>query len=255
MRSIYDAVPAPFAHYRMNDNLATAAVIDATGTYAGTYKSVGGNANTADHDVPGKLNNALDFVGDDDYVEIADAAAFSPISTPFSISLWVYMHSASNFQFVSKGVVGADNEWRLYTNVPCYLYFSLYDHSATAYIGRYYGTALSANTWLHIVATYDGGILSSGVKLYLNGVQVDAADAKVGTFAAVENLTHAIWIGRYSTAYANGVFDNVMFFDKELTALQALKLYDYKKGQESIFAPRPNRIYSTSLIRNSIYGV
>ncbi len=182
--------------------------------------------------VPGKINGAFDFETDD-YIEIADHADFTPAGTPFSISAWVYMHDATNFVIASKGVEATDGEWRFYTDGSDKLFAHFYDENINKYIGRTYNaTALTQNTWLHLVMTYDGSALSTGIKLYLNSVQVDDTTDEVATFVAVENLTHAVWIGRYDTVYANGLIDNVMFFNIELTIDEVKRLYNSGHGTE-----------------------
>jgi len=258
MRSIYDAVPAPIAHYEMNDNLATDVILDIIGNHNGAVKDATGTATSAFHAVAGKRNLAQDFDGVDDYIEIADHADFTPVGTPFSISAWVYMHTTSNFIIASKGVVNTDGEWRFCTNFLHKVCFNLYDNGegGGCCIGRDYSASLFAyqNQWVHFVGTYDGGAESAGVKIYLNGVQIDNVDSESGAFVAVENLTHAVWIGRYHTNYANGLIDNVMFFDKELTARQVMKLADFR-GREPLYHARPNKIYHKNINnKNSIFG-
>ncbi len=191
----------------------------------------------------GKINGAFDFDGSaglKDYIEIADHDDFSPgnstvgSGTPFSISSWVNMHNAA--YFVWAGKYGSNEEWLLFTGTAKTIHFRMYDKSAGAYIGRAYGTSLASyeNQWTHFVATSDGGILSSGLRLYINKVRVDDTDSESnpGSFVAVENLDQAVWIGRYDTKYANGLIDNVMFFNKELTPLEVSQLYMGGHGTE-----------------------
>ncbi len=230
-RYILNRYGSPFAHYKCNDNAADTTVLDSLVIYNGTYKSVGGNANTADHSVVGKFNNALDFVGDDDYIEVADNAAFTPAGTPFSISAVVYAE-ANNFVVVSKGVYNTDGEWVLRSGAgPGNLYFRVLDESvADCYIGRA-GSALTQDVWKYIVVTYNGGTTSASCKIYMNGVQVDVSDSEsnAGSFVAVENLGGNVHIAREDAAYSNGKIDNVMFFDRELTSAQVKRLYDIGK--------------------------
>lgn len=225
----------PIAHWKLNDNAASTTVIDAMGTYNGTYISAGGSANTADHGVVGKVNNALDFVGDDDYIEIADNTIFSPVDTPFSISAWVNMHEATLFAIASKGISGTDGEWRFHVDSVDRLAIYLWDESINKYIERV-DNALDMtdheNTWVHLVGTYDGGILAEGLKIYLNGERVDNKSYYSGSFDGIENLTHAVWIGRYNDDYSNGVIDNVMFFNIELDNAEAKRLYNNGHGTE-----------------------
>lgn len=222
------------AHWKMNDNAANTTVLDATGNHNGTFKSAGGEANTADHDVTGKIGNALDFVGDDDYIEVADAAIFSPVLTPFSISAWVYMHEATNFAIASKGISGTDGEWRFHTDSNDRPAMYLWDESIDKYIERVDQTAVAENQWVHLVGTYDGGILVTGLKIYLDGVRVDDKSYYSGSFDGTENLTHAVWIGRYNLDYSNGLIDNVMLFSKALNLKEVRRLYRVGMGTEKI---------------------
>ena len=225
---------ALIAHYKMNDSLATDVIIDETGNHNGVVKDVGGTATSAFHSVTGKINRAQDFEGTDDYIEIADHVDFTPALTPFSISAWVYMHSATYFVWASKWQVASNREWNMYTGTPKKINFRVYDNSENASIGRLYNTSLASyeNQWAHFVATYDGGILSSGIKIYLNGNRVDDADSESGNFISVENLTAPVYIGRYDTKYANGLIDNVMFFGVELTPEEVKRIFNDGHGSE-----------------------
>ncbi len=225
---------ALIAHYKMNDSLATDVIIDATGNHNGAVKDATGTATSAFHSVAGKINNAQDLDGTDDYIEIADHADFTPILTPFSISMWVNMHTATYFVWASKWEVGSNQEWNLYTGTPKKINFRIYDDSASASIGRLYNTSLASyeNQCTHFVATYDGGILSSGIKIYLNGNRVDDADSESGSFISAENLGAPVYIGRYDTKYSNGLIDNVAFFNVDLTPDEVKRLYNNGHGTE-----------------------
>ena len=258
MRSIYDAVPVPIARWSMDDNAASAVVVDDIGSHNGTYKDGSGNINTSTGSVPGRINRALDFDGDE-YVEVVDHADFSPILTPFSISAWVYMRDASYFILVDKGTGSDDNEYGFFMNYSKQLHFTISDeNTANCYIARRYEASLASyeNQWIHVVGTYDGGILASGIHLYLNGVLLDAKDISnnEGSFVKVRAGGCNLMIGGNPgiTEYANGLIDNLIIHDNELTARQARKLADFR-GKESIYGPRQNSIYNTNK-NNSIFG-
>lgn len=185
--------------------------------------------------VAGKISTAFDFDGAADYIEIGDNDGFTPALTPFSGSIWVNLHEATDCPIITKGVEGTDGEWRLYTDGSDKLFFRQYDESIDKYIGRTYAaTALPENEWLHIVFTSDGGTLCSGINLYVNGIDVDDADDESATFVAVENLTGPVWIGYDGTNYANGIFDNVTIFSIELTQDEVNILYNSGSGTEII---------------------
>lgn len=225
------------AHWKLNDNAASATVIDNIGNHNGTYKDGGGNLNTSTGASTGRINGALDFDGTDEYVEITDHADFTPALTPFSISSWVFMHDATNFRIASKGVFGVDGEWSLRLTSSDFFGFLLADESVdNCHIGSQATGALTSyeNQWIHLVGTYDGGILSSGIKLYVNGNLAASAanESNAGSFVSVENLTHAVWIGRSGTGFADGLIDNVMIFDKALTVDDVKILYSAGHGTE-----------------------
>ncbi|MGC9602711.1 MAG: DUF2341 domain-containing protein [Minisyncoccia bacterium] len=96
---------------------------------------------------------------------------------------------------------GTDLEFAIYNNTSC---------TGTDYIGREYSGALSSNTMYYVVATYDGGTSSTGIKLYVNGVQVDDTNDFGGTFASIKSITTPFEIGSGSTIYPfNGIIDEV----------------------------------------------
>ena len=197
---------------------------DATGrNHTGTL--TGGATRTI-----GKFGRAVDLDGTDGHIEIADHADFTPALHPFSISADVYMHDATWFTIASKGVFNVDGEWFFALDEDDKLLFAAFDESvADCLIGRTYATALTGyqNQWVHLVGTYDGGTLSAGFKLYLNATRIDNAnyEANQASFVSVENLAGPVWIGRYSTSYANGLVDNVMFHSRVLTPSDIVKLY------------------------------
>ena len=180
---------------------------------------------------------AYSFDGTDDYISIDDTDDLSfgdgTDDSPFSISAWVNMDDATNFMIASKGVYNIDNEWKFWLGGDDKVYFSLRDESVdNCYIGRYYNTVLDENVWLHLVTTYDGrgGVdAEDGMHIYLNGVVVDDTNAKAGTYVAMENLTHDVWIGRYSTTYAEGQIGGLKIWDNELTSTQVEYLYSKER--------------------------
>jgi hypothetical protein len=85
-------------------------------------------------------------------------------------------------------------------------------------------TTTPASNWTHYAGTYDGSTL----KLYINGV-LDNSTACVGKNAI--NVFNPV-IGRWFTSadyyYMNGTIDDVMIFDRSLSAEQIKALYQGK---------------------------
>ncbi len=225
------------AHWPMNDNAASTAVVDSTGNHAGVFTDAGGDPNTDAHDTFAKNSAALIFDGIDDHIVVADHADFSPILTPFSISARCYMDDATGFAIATKDGV-AKQEWYFILDVGANsdkISFVVQDASAgPATIGRKYNTVLTSleGSWAHFAATYDGGTSSNGIKVYVNAVRVDDTDLTLGTFVEVEPFAQPVWIGRDRNEYANGKFDNVMMFGIELTPEEVRRLYNEGHGTE-----------------------
>jgi len=214
-------------------------VTDVTGTNDGLTKT--GDASWVSGDrVTGINGYGYSFNGgtDDRYVEVADDDSLSfgdgSSDDAFTVEAWVNMTDATSFRIVNKGVYNTDYEWNFYTNATDKLVFGLGDESVdSCFIGRSYDTALTGNqgSWIHVAATYDGTGYNGGtygIDLYLNGSVVDNADAgdNPSSYVAMESLTHAVWIGRYSTGYSNGSIDSIRIYNRALSADEIRAHYD-----------------------------
>ena len=105
---------------------------------------------------------------------------------------------------------------------------------ASCYIGRRSDAITSYDgLWIHLVGTYNGDGTSGGVKLYINGSQVDTAnkESNAGSYVAMENLGGDAHIGEINSDYTNGKIDDVRIFKRELSSDEAKELYD--KGRSS----------------------
>jgi hypothetical protein len=181
---------------------------------------------------------SVDFDGIDDYVDLGDSndLSFGDGSTDsaFSVSAWFKQSSADTGAFPIIGKYdSSDKEWLLYhpgaaNNLQFILL--LYDNSSGAYIGRQDTNAVTADTWHHIVATYSGNEASSGIKIYIDGVQVDDADVNSGSYTAMENtggsFKMAGGMSGIATWYGNGNVDEVAVFSSELTSGNVTTIYN-----------------------------
>ena len=177
---------------------------------------------------------ALDFPGTDEYISIPDHDDFSfgsgtaDSDVPFSLSAWIYM-DADPFPIISKGGYNqGDGEYAFLVSGSGYLALELYDESVSScYLGKQYQTAIPLGSWAHVAATYDATEASSGIELYVNGVQVTAAlyQGNEGSYVAMENLGHTLMIGEAKgPSYANGKISDVRVYDSVLSAANVAKL-------------------------------
>jgi hypothetical protein len=188
------------------------------------------------------VNRILALDGIDDYVGIPDTDDLSfgdgSNDSPFSISAWLCMDDATLFIIITKYAVG-NKEWLFLTDGDDKLEWSLYTLDGTGWIGRKSNTALTSyeGSWIHVVATYDGSGVSSGMKLYLNGVRVDGVDYNGGTYTAMSNGTEDIYIGYHAIGgyYANGKIDEVSIWNialapEEIQSIMSTKLHGDEEG-------------------------
>jgi len=177
----------------------------------------------------GMVCDAYEFDGTDDYLLIADDSrmTFSDGSTdlPFSIETWVFVHDMAAFNILSKGAENArEYRFRFTGTNSDHLSLGLYDDQrpnggGINNIGLRSVDNLSAETnkWLHVAATYDGSGVSGGIKLYLNGVQLNTmvliGTDSIGTnYITMRNQSHGAAIGRVFTdfnKFSDGLIDGV----------------------------------------------
>lgn len=173
---------------------------------------------------------SVDFDGANDYMSIPDAAAFSlgdgaGTDNAFSISGWFNADSIGTFYVATKDASG-NREWAFRTISSNLSFFAF--GTGGGYIGRQYTSALATGQWYHAVVTYDGSKASSGIKLYLNGSQVDNANYASGTYTASKNTAAEIRAGalQVNNTYANGKIDELAIFNTELSSSNVSSIYN-----------------------------
>ena len=110
---------------------------------------------------------------------------------PFSVCAWISFTDT----YTSHALFAITDEWAMGVNSGA-ITFIIRDASATAYIGRK-TVDLSAeikNRWRHYCFTWDGSTSSSGIKIYLDGIQVDSANEESGTFLGLEESENGLYI-------------------------------------------------------------
>jgi len=221
----------PIAYWKFDEGYG-ATVHDFSGNgYNGTASSSDSGDNTSVTemwDLNGKYNRAMEFDGEDDYVEISDNDIFSFTAgggddLPFSIGLWV-KHSDDGDAlytptFISKSN-GVNYEWEFGTSVDGLLRFIVID-STTDWIGRscsYDYLQEFSNKWIYLSATYDGSNDPSGIKIYLNGKRIDDTDDNKDSYVGMSNLSIPVIVSsEYSFYSVNGSIDDMKIFDYALT--------------------------------------
>jgi hypothetical protein len=212
-------------YWKMNDNADNSIVVNRIG-YNGTYHGTGGaddytNAHHQDSGNPPNLNGALEFDGVQDYVDIGNVIG----TGAYTKAAWI---KRATGPFVNN-IVSADTASHAFFAPENYSFKLAAGHNSSW--GLVKDTVpLAVDTWYFVAVTFDPSVESGKMVLYKNGVEV--ADANN---VPTQSSSTTTYIGRFSSGYYfGGVMDNVMVFDRALSADEIGTLYNSGSGTESL---------------------
>jgi hypothetical protein len=202
--------PKPIAYYQLGD------------------QSVDNGANYL---VP---NNSLsDYVfnfGDgyyDSLVNFGTTTANFDKTDPYTFSIWI------------KASSNAVNQYVISKQIPNYLgYMLLLDstmkigavlsHNSNARIYFVSNSAIPSNEWVHLVWTYNGNGLASGMSVYVNGAPFAITTVDDNLTSSPTNSGQLNISGRNGSFHreVNGELSNFSIFDTELSSTQITTLYN-----------------------------
>jgi len=183
----------------------------------------------------GKVGQALSFDGINDYVNVANNSSLQ-ITSALTLEVWIKTPSSWNKEYptpVSKAQLSGDWDGEYWIAI------NRGDHSPSlrnkfsfafapaggSAIDHWSNSSLSANTWYHIVATFDDS--ANKVKLYLNGV-LDKEYIETQK-PAITNYPVRIGHGGYTNNYFNGIIDEVRIYNRVLSPAEILDHYNAGK--------------------------
>jgi hypothetical protein len=176
----------------------------------------------------GKIGQALDFDGSNDYVDTARDIFYSDRLT---VCAWVKPDVFdSNPRSIatkrnSSGITGApDPEWTLYLDKS--LNFAWISWAAGGAVTMQFGsnTVPKVGAWYHVCAVQNGN--GNIGFIYVNGIQ-DGSDTQD---AVMVNSSNHVQVGVMtadnSNRYFNGAIDDVRIYSRPLSASEVMKLYN-----------------------------
>ncbi len=179
--------------------------------------------------------NSFTFDGNTDFITMGDPTNLSfgngTTDSPFSISCWFKLQSVGATKWlVTKRLLTSSSsnkyEYVLFVGSTGIVGFNLYDGASVIRRGRKSSAGIiSDNTWYHLVGTYNGvgGTNADlGIKIYLNGVQVDNASNNNNAYVAMINSTEPFKVGQLT----DGNIDELAVFDYELSASDVTTIYN-----------------------------
>lgn len=243
----YDfTIPNPNAYWTLDaTNIDGSTVYDVVGTKHGA--SYGTLPNT------GKVEEALQFNGTDEWVEVPYSADFQP-TNEVTISAWFNSDSLPSADQVIAGNYNGGGYALVLTNG--YLEFRV-EANGTTQVAQYDTTPLSAGTWYHVAGVWDDGT----IRLFVNGVE----EVNTVLFANMPidyANNNSFLIGAASTtttgaagSYFDGGLDEVAFFQSALTDTVIAEMYDRGNNNDKIFYdvnPPTIPVTATLLYYNSL---
>ncbi|MBI2050649.1 MAG: LamG domain-containing protein [Parcubacteria group bacterium] len=215
------------------DDISVKAVNAADLTPYANNGTVYGAAYTTDRN--GQSNNAMDFDGTDDYINVGGSATLKP-TDKITVSAWVYVDTASNDNLVAHLVTTT----RIVTPTGGYALF--WDDRASQSVTNSFRWVVTAgdntygqittqnitNGWHHVVGTYDkdlGG--TEEVKLYVDGAVKATGDYSSAMGQSPTNLFLGSSDG--TQEFYNGSIADVRIYNRALSAAEVLELYGASK--------------------------
>ncbi len=201
------------AHYEFEEGSGTTATDSAggdnTGTHAGSPTPIYSS---------GIKGSALDFGGgDDDSVNVADAANLDFGTGDFSVSFWFKSDSAGGDErLVGKGEGGGLPGFALYNDSFGDTNFLVSDGTSSITLS---GSGYQDNNWHHVTAVRSG----NSFELYIDDVMVDSGSASIGSVDNDQDLIMGASSGG-ATEY-DGLLDEVRIFDRALSTADIGELY------------------------------
>ena len=152
---------------------------------------------TSAQQVNGQIDGSLNFDGTNDGLDVASFA----IGTNFTYEAWINATSVTGGNGWRNIVTNYNNNrWLGLGNTGGK--YGIIDFYEGGGVDNYFGTALSINTWYHIVATYDG----TNLRVYCNGTLL-GTQAK--SYTAQTSTFHIGYTKPISNEYFYGKIDEV----------------------------------------------
>jgi hypothetical protein len=199
-------VNAAEAQQFVTDGLVAFWTLDSADINGDVVKDVSGNGNDATimgtlNSVAGKIGEALEFDGGENYVEIPALGAWEQAS----IECWAY---AADLAPSYQGIIST---WQWAAGKVHYKF-----ESSQIQVHKNDGVKVAfdaeIDTWYHIIYTCD--TVADELKLYVNGQLVGEATAG----AAPQNMDERRIGSEHDGRYLTGMVDEVRFYDRILSA-------------------------------------
>lgn len=178
--------------------------------------------------VAGKVGDAINFDGGDDYVELVNLSALNFGTSSFSYGAWVKAAAVGpspNNRVISKrnGTGPSNIGYDLAVGPTEGLRAELSDGSGEAIVEL--GSSINLNQWYFVMAVVDKS--TNQFQLFIDGKQVSSVINNEGSLSNSFPLTFSrISTGAGGGEYFNGLIDDIRIYNRALSAAEVKSLYE-----------------------------
>ncbi len=197
------------------------------------FQGINGNA----YSFPNATGNICRGLGSTTSDDLSIAVGENGQDSPFTVRNWIRLRDWFNFQFIlsKRNVIdNTDNrEFQILKLAsPNVFQISLIDANNNSISKRTQGTPINLLEWAHLVFTYDGSKSNTGLKIYINGVLDNFAEAPTTYNGMVnKNIPLAIGAASFNNIFSpvRGALDEMAIIKGEEWSAQQV-IYDYNNG-------------------------
>lgn len=207
--------------------------------------------------VQGKFGQAFQSNGDD-ILNLSKTGVFGR-GDPFSIGIWIWIP-----EDLEEGVIFHKGNGDILYNFRGY-YLNLRQGKAELMLAhtwpynciiRISEEKLPTGEWVHLLMTYDGSSKADGLQLYVNGTKEELHTNQDNLYKDILFTTGGLIGGQQpglqlgadyrGKGFTRGLMDEIVVYDRELTTLEALSLYQYYESLDSpaIWEKLPESVFT-----------
>lgn len=204
------------ALWHLNENTGTSI------TDSSTNNNNGNLIGSGDEWTTGKFNYALDFDGNNEYVDVSDDVSQTAM-TELTISAWFNATVWSSQSCILSKWSNIAGETYYLFGYPSGTNLYFYIGNETASVSWTFSNLPSIREWHHVVGVYKAG---EYMKLFIDGVEISESTTDILPHISNQVSGRSLFIGRYNNGaldnYANGIVDEVIIYNKALTQEEIL---------------------------------
>lgn len=183
----------------------------------------------------GAIGQGLNFTGvAANYLSFGTPAAVNDLST-MTLMMWIKVPANTKGTLFYKSDGNSSQGWMFYIDTDYRLYFGVVRASANVQFKAHNTTAGIAGTWAQLVVTWNGVLASSGVHIYVNGVewvQGGSGYSQDGSGNHDSDATQPLLFGKNAGGGGgsfNGALDEAAIWNRVLSPAEVAHLYKNQK--------------------------